>query len=56
LAKDKIVIQRVAFVFGIALEILDQGFLHPEYRVFVDMRRALDEEMGCQRLVALRRA
>jgi hypothetical protein len=54
LAQDKIIVQRVAFAVEIALEILDQGFLHPEHCVLIQMRRTLGEEVGCQRVVTLR--
>jgi hypothetical protein len=54
-AEAEIVIQRVALAVRLALEVLDQRLLHPEYCVLVDVRRALDEEMRRQRFVALGR-
>jgi hypothetical protein len=48
----EIIIQRIALTVRIALEVLDQRLLHPEYRVLVNVRRALDEETRRQRFFA----
>jgi len=47
------VIQGVAFAVEIALEILNQAFLHPEHCVLIQMRRTLGEEVGYQRFLTL---